>query len=234
MSGLINQDLHLAEFAVHRKYALSQTLLELVWTHSNAVTDIALTLYDSGKFDVTGLSREYLIKAGLLHDVGVYLCQGFEWIPDQPPQEKPYVQHVLVGAWILQQEGYDYFIVQTARNHTGVGLTADDVQKYGLDLPVDNYLPESLVEQLVCYAAKYHSKAPKFKTTQQILESLHRFNGDKVARFQEFVNYFGPVDITPIQNQYEIWHKNFNYRVQTLKEKQATVDFNSAGIATAI
>jgi len=231
--GLINQDLHPAEFVVHKKYAQSHTLLELVWTHCNAVTDIALGLYDSGKFDVSGLSREYLTKATLLHDIGTYACQGFEWIPDQPPQERPYIQHCIIGAWMLQQEAYNYYIVQAARNHTGVGLTTEDIEKYGLDLPVDNYIPGSLVEQLVSYAAKYHSKAPKFKTTEQIIESLKRFDGDKVERFHEFQKYFGEVVIDGIREQYEAWHNNFKYRVQSLKENQMTVDLNSAGIATS-
>lgn len=218
---------------MHKKYAQSDTLLELVWTHCNAVTEIALILYDSGKFDVSGLNRDYLTKASLLHDIGVYCCQGFEWIPDQPPADKPYIQHVLIGAWMLQQEGYDYYIVQTARNHTGVGLTSEDIKKYGLDLPADDYIPNSLVEQLVSYASKYHSKAPKFKTVEEIEASLARFDSEKVNRFEEFKLYFGEIDLTPIRNKYETWHKNFLYRVQSLKEQQASVDLNSAGIATS-
>jgi len=230
--GLINQDLYPAEFALHEKYAQSGTLLELVWTHCNAVTDLALSLYDSGKFDVAGLNRDYLTKACLFHDIGTYRCQGFEWIPDQPPQDKPYIQHVLIGAWILKNEGFDNFIVQTARNHTGVGLTAEDIQKYGLDLPVDNYIPRSLIEQIVSYASKHHSKAPKFKTVPEIIASLKRFDKQKVSRFNEFINYFGEVVVDPIKDKYEIWHKAFNYKVQALKENQMTVDLNSAGIAT--
>lgn len=238
MAQYINQDQYLTEFTLHKKYASSELLLDLVWTHSHIVMEIALSLYDSGLFDTSQLDRNLVIKAGLLFEIGVYQCGGFEWMPGQLPYDKPYIQHSLVGAEILRQEGFREDIVRVALTHEGVGLTPEDIAQFGLQLPPGDYLPTCPLEWLIVYSAKYHSKAPKFKTVQDIEAALSRYGGDKLERFRQLASSFGIPNIEAFEQKYADWHRSFLYRVKQIQEGsvQGSVitlpELNPAGIAT--
>lgn len=233
MKTFINQDLYPGEFLLHKKYAQSEMLLDLVWTHCNIIADIALQILDKHDFDKHDLTREFVIQAGLLMDIGVYMCDGYEWMPGQSPSAKPYIQHGVIGAWILQQEGYSTQIVQVSHAHSGVGVTAEDVKNFGLDLPEADYVPRSQLQKLITYSSKFHSKMPKFKTMDDINASLMKFGTQKVERFDELVTEFGEPDLTDIMAKYEPWHKGFKYQVGQLMSGQGSTgpNLNSAGIA---
>jgi uncharacterized protein len=226
----INQTKYPQEYALHTKYAQSERLLDLVWTHCNIINDIVIQLYQAHPEKYT-FPLEVAIQAALCHDIGVYLCSGFEWIPDQPTSQLPYAQHTIVGAWILYQEGYLPEVVQVANMHSGVGLTANDVTAHQLQLPVDNYVPTTPMQRLLCYASKFHSKTPRFKTSAEIKDSLTQFGEDKLATFNSFVEEFGEPDLETISCQYEEWHKAFAYDISSLNSPQHA-GFNSAGITT--
>lgn len=234
MRVFINQQLYPGEFLLHKKYAQSEMLLELVWTHSNIVAEIAVSLMDSDFFDTTELAREYVIQAALLFDIGVYLCDGYEWMPGQEPTGRPYVQHGVVGAWVLGQEGYSPEVVQVAHSHSGVGLTAADVRNFGLQLPEADYLPYTPLQLLITYASKFHSKAPKFKNRDDIMASLQRYGQEKVARFQELETQFGQPKLEKIMAKYGQWHQSFNFQIQQVQQASqtsTTLNLNSAGVA---
>lgn len=226
----INQTQYPQEFALHQKYAQSQRLLDLVWTHSNIINDIVIQLYQRQP-QRFAFPLEIATQAALCHDVGAYVCGGFEWLPDQPPFQMPYAQHTIVGAWILYQEGYLPEVVQTAYFHAGVGLTAEDVSTHQLHLPVDNYTPTTDFQQLLTYAAKFHSKTPRFKTADEIRQSLQQFGSDKLTIFEQLVATFGEPDLTTIMPNYTEWHKAFAYEMTQLNSPQQA-GFNSAGISS--
>ncbi len=231
MRTFINQQLYPGEFLLHKKYAATEMLLDLVWTHCNIAADIALLLLDRHDFNKTELQREFVIQAALLSDIGVYACSGYEWIPGQPPSDKPYIQHGVIGAWILQQEGYSPAIIQVAHSHTGVGLTAQDVKLYGLQLPEADYVPRTQLQKLIAYSLKFHSKAPKFKTVEDITQSLQRYGKEKVERFLEWQQEFGNPDLTEIKTKYAAWHQSFEFQVKQITSTAAArPNLNSAGI----
>lgn len=227
----INQDLYPGELALHQKYAKSELLLNLVWTHSNIVSDITMSLLDSGAFDTSELPRDLVAQASLLFDIGVYACGGFETFPGQPPSDKPYVQHTIVGAWILQQEGYSPPVIQSAYVHTGVGISSQDIANYGLQLPPDEYMPRTMLQKLITYTTKFHSKAPKFKTTEMITGSLQRYGQDKVQKFLELQALFGTPNLAPIQQKYDEWHRWFSFQLTQLQQQSSSPLLNEAGIA---
>jgi uncharacterized protein len=233
MPSYVNQNLYPGEFLLHKKYATSDMLLELIWTHSNIVMEIALAILDRNTFDKTELRRELVMQAALLHDIGVYHCGGFEWIPHQPPQTRPYIQHEILGAWILHQEGYAAPIIQTAFSHTGVGLTGEDIRHNGLDLPERDYVPQTTFQKFMTYASKFHSKTPTFRTSDQIKEELYPQGQEKVDLFTELENTFGRPVITDIQEKYQSWEKNFSLRVAELTKTQSPLNLNASGIAKA-
>lgn len=234
MSILINQNVYPGEFLLHKKYAASETVLDLVWTHSNIIVEVALFLLDHYDFDKTELVREVVIQAALLHEIGVYACDGFEWIPGQHPTNHPYIQHGIVGAWILQQEGYANPVVQASFCHIGMGLTAEDIRSHGLQLPEVDMLPQNYFQQFMTYVSKFHSKTPQFRTNEDIKKSLAKFSPEKVAAFEQLENMFGIPDLKPLQEKYGEWEKGFAFKVSQLtKAVHPSVNFNAAGIATA-
>jgi len=233
MSLFINQNVYPGEFLLHKKYAATETVLDLIWTHSNIIAEVCLYLLDHFEFDKTELVREVVIQAALLHEVGVYACDGFEWIPGQPQMNRPYIQHGVVGAWILQQEGYANPVVQAAFCHIGMGLTAEDIRSHGLQLPEVDMFPQTMLQHFMTYASKFHSKTPQFRTSEDIRQSLAKFSNEKVAMFDRLEKMFGTPDLTAMREKYGEWEKSFSFRVNQLSKSNKSVSFNAAGIATA-
>jgi len=231
MPVFINQNVYPGEFLLHRKYAPTETILDLIWTHSNVIVDVCLTLLDHYDFDKTELPREVVIQAALLHEIGVYACGGFEWIPSQPPSTHPYIQHGIIGGWILQQEGYANPVVQAAFCHIGMGLTAEDTRSHGLNLPEVDMFPQTPLQRFMTYSSKFHSKAPKFRTNSQIRDSLAMFSAEKVSLFDSLEKEYGVPDLLPIQEKYSAWEKTFGFKVEQLTKAQKTLNLNPAGIA---
>ncbi|MDH5532970.1 MAG: HDIG domain-containing protein [Candidatus Pacebacteria bacterium] len=232
MKNFINQDAYLTEFNVHKKYASSELILDLVWTHCNIIADIALNLIQKNNLSNAEYHPGVVVQAALLHDIGVYVCDGYEWLTNQPPFNKPYVQHTLAGAWILKEEGFSADVIQVAHVHAGVGITNDDINKFGLQLPDGDYVPTTPVQRLVTYSAKFHSKAPKFKTVEEIEESLKRYGDEKNKIFREFVSEYGHPDLDSIIKKYDTWHQAFAYETGQLTNITTAPNLNSAGIAT--
>jgi uncharacterized protein len=232
VKSFVNQDAYLTEFNLHKKYASSELILDLVWTHCNIVADICLQLIEKNKLSNAEYHPGVVVQAALLHDIGVYVCDGYEWLTNQPPFNKPYVQHTLAGAWILKQEGFSVDVIQSAHVHAGVGITSADIVKFGLQLPEGDYFPVTPVQRLVTYSAKFHSKTPKFKTVEQITESLKRYGSEKTEIFGEFVKEYGQPELGGIIKKYETWHQGFKFETSQLTNLATAPNLNSAGIAT--
>jgi len=233
MPIFINQNVYPGEFLLHKKFAATDTVLDLIWTHSNVIVDVSLYLLDHFEFDKTELVREVVIQAALLHEIGVYACDGFEWVPGQPPTNRPYIQHGVVGAWILQQEGYSPPVVQAAFCHIGMGLTAEDIRSHGLELPETDMMPQTMLQKFMTYASKFHSKTPQFRSNQEIQDSLAKFSPEKVQMFESLEKMFGVPDLSIIKQKYGEWEKGFSFKVQQLSNTQRTISFNPAGIPNA-
>lgn len=235
MKHFVNQDTYLTEFNVHKKYAASELILDLVWTHCNIIADVAINLYQKNNLDPNVYNLGVVVQAALLHDIGVYICDGYEFLTDQPSFNKPYVQHTLAGAMILQKEGFSSDVVQSANVHAGVGLTSDDIQKFGLQLPDGDYVPTTPVQRFITYCAKFHSKAPKFKTVEDIREGLGKYGKEKQEAFDALVAEYGTPDLDDIKEKYNSWHQGFAYEVARVTNvgnlHEAGPELNSAGIA---
>lgn len=236
MKSYINQDNYITEFNIHKKYAASELILDLVWTHCNIIADVALNLHQKNHLDPNIYNLGIVVQAALLHDIGVYVCDGYESLIDQPPFNKPYVQHTLAGAWILKQEGFNQEVIQSAHVHAGVGLTNDDIKKFGLQLPEGDYTPTTPIQRLITYAAKFHSKAPKFKMAPEIREALGKYGQEKQQAFDVLVSEYGTPDLEMIKEKYNSWHQGFAYTMLQMTNSNlvsaAGPNLNSAGIST--
>ncbi|XKK40064.1 HD domain-containing protein [Nocardiopsis sp. ARC36] len=179
--------------ALHERYAPTREAFDLVHTHCEIVCAIAEQLIDRSDL---ALDRD-LVRAGcLLHDIGVYRLYDASGRLDHAR----YVSHGVLGHEILAQEGLPEALCRFCSHHTGVGLTREDIRDQGLPVPEADYLAESVEEELVMYADKFHSKRnpPVFFSADSYAASVARFGEDKVTRFKELRARFGTPDLAPL------------------------------------
>ncbi len=171
---------------IDKYYADNAELRELLLHHGRQVAEKALEIAD--KHPELALDRELLTQAGYLHDVGIFLC-------DAPGIHchgyLHYLCHGLAGGMLLRKKGLDT-LARICERHTGTGLTADIIERQGLALPPADYRPETLTEQVICYADKFFSKShpERTRTVEQTAQSLERFGMESVGIFLAWAERF--------------------------------------------
>lgn len=174
---------------IHKYYSSQPELETLLIRHSRQVAGRALTI--ACQHPEWGLDLQFVYEAAMLHDIGILktdadgiFCHGTE----------KYICHGRLGAEILREEGLERH-ARVAERHTGTGLTARQIEERSLPLPVQDFVPESLEEKLICYADKFYSKShPEVeKTFEQALQSLKKFGEEGVAIFTGWHDLFEAV-----------------------------------------
>jgi len=123
--------------ALLEHHAPDRRRFQLVLSHSLVVADLALGFAHRCK-DI----QLALLEAGsLLHDIGRF----------QFPKGQGRAEHGFVGAELLRREGYPE-VALIAERHVGAGITAEDVVRQGLALPVADYVPLTPEQRLVAHA----------------------------------------------------------------------------------
>lgn len=145
---------------------------------------------------------------GLLHDIGTYKVLKHDGTDGEPLKfaGKEYIRHGLLGYEYLLENGVDEEIAQFARNHTGVGLTRDDVIRQELPLPPADYVPVNLEQETVMVADKYNSKSlpAKFVTAESYTKRAARFGEENKRRWLELLDQYGVVDVRPLAKEYHM------------------------------
>ena len=171
---------------IDKYYSDNAPLREILLTHSRSVTDMALDV--AHRHPELGADETFLYEAAMLHDIGVFLtdapgiqCFGHE----------PYIKHGLLGGELLRREGLPRH-ARVAERHTGTGLTRETILRQALPLPLADYSPETIEEQLICYADKFFSKShlERVRTPEQVLKSLEKFGADGVERMKAWMKRF--------------------------------------------
>ena len=167
-------------------YPSENELRRILMVHSRQVADRCLLI--ASKHPELRLDKEFLEEAAMLHDIGIYRtnapgiqCFGTE----------PYIRHGLIGGQILREKGWERH-ARVCERHTGTGLTAWDIEQQQLPLPHEDFMPEVLEEQVVCYADKFYSKTHpgSERTVVEALRALEKFGWDGIRRFQKWVDLF--------------------------------------------
>lgn len=162
-------------------------LLHVLLVHSRNVAEMALRVVHNHK--ELNVDENFVHEAAMLHDIGIVYtdapgihCHGTE----------PYLRHGVLGAEILRIEGLPRH-ARVAERHTGTGLTASTILSQNLPLPPMDLVPETLEEQLICYADKFYSKThlEHEKTYDEARRSLERFGEEGVAVFDHWYGMFG-------------------------------------------
>lgn len=159
-----------------------------------------------GKVPPRLIDEHLVVIGGLLHDIGTYRVLKHDGTDGEPLQFNgpEYIKHGLLGYEYLIEQGVAEEIAQFARNHTGVGLTKEDVIRQGLPLPPDDYKPVNLEQELVMVADKYNSKSlpPKFLTADAYTVRAARFGEENKHRWLDLLDQYGVVDVEPMAAEY--------------------------------
>ena len=170
------------EELIHRYCKDNSALENVLLKHSSDVANRALKIAD--KHSEFQIDRDFLYEAAMLHDIGIVcvdapaiFCYGTE----------PYIKHGLLGAELLRKEGLPAH-ARVAERHTGTGLTREEILRQSLPLPPADYVPETLEEQIICYADKFYSKTrlSEEKSFESALASLRKFGEDGLAVFEDW------------------------------------------------
>ncbi len=171
---------------IEKYYPEDDPLRRLLLLHSRQVADKCLEACD--RHPELQLDRQFVEEGAMLHDIGIRWCHapGIGCTGDEP-----YIRHGMIGGGLLRREG----LLRHARvceRHTGAGITKEQIEARGLPLPPADYLPETLEEQLVCYADNFFSKShpERMRTPEQVAQSLEKFGSDGVERFWQWHRLF--------------------------------------------
>lgn len=185
---------------IDKYYPADGNLRRLLIHHSRQVADRALLV--ARRHPELGADLRFLEDAAMLHDIGILLtdapgiyCEGTE----------PYLLHGRLGAELLRSEARDCAacgqeadaayceaLARVCERHTGTGLTAQNIREQGLPLPEQDFLPETVEEQIVCYADKFYSKShpERERTVEQTEKSLEKFGHEGVEKFLRWAAIF--------------------------------------------
>ncbi len=156
--------------------------------HSRMVTGKALEVIR--KHPELNADSRFIAEAAMIHDIGIFMTNA----PDLYCfGDKPYICHGYLGHDIMVKEGFLKHALVCER-HTGAGLSIDDIINQQLPIPHRDMLPQSIEEQIICYADKFYSKSGSLdseKPIEKIRKSLLKFGEEQLKRFEYWHSMFG-------------------------------------------
>lgn len=172
---------------IDRYYPCENELKNIYMVHARAVADFALAL--ARKHPELELDEAFVYEAAMLHDIGIFLTDAPR-IYSYGSEE--YLCHGYLGAELLRSIGLERH-ARVCERHTGTGLTKEVIERNGWNLPVKDFVPETLEEQLICFADKFFSKT-KFlhepRTFGQVVESMRKISEDSVRKVEKWAEMF--------------------------------------------
>ena len=200
---------------LHRYYPEDNALRRMLLHHSRQVCARALQIVE--RHPELGANRNLVEAGAMLHDIGIFLtdapgihCHGTahyilhgslgaqllrneaEQLKEEKLQEEQ-LKEEQPQAIQLQEELHFYeALARICERHTGTGLTRQTIIERGLPDPQQDLLPETIEEQIICYADKFYSKShlERERTIPQTLQSLEKFGDEGVEKFRHWTELF--------------------------------------------
>ena len=200
---------------LHRYYPEDNALRRMLLHHSRQVCARALQIVE--RHPELGANRNLVETGAMLHDIGIFLtdapgihCHGTAHYilhgslgaqllrneAEQLKKEKQQAEQLKeeqLQAIQLQEELHFYeALARICERHTGTGLTRQTIIERGLPDPQQDLLPETIEEQIICYADKFYSKShlERERTIPQTLQSLEKFGDEGVEKFRHWTELF--------------------------------------------
>ncbi|MDR1455166.1 MAG: HDIG domain-containing protein [Tannerella sp.] len=167
-------------------YPVESESFRILTEHSRSVAGKALSI--ARAHPEMPLDTAFIEEAAMLHDIGMFLCRA----PEIGCYGKAdYICHGYLGAELVRMAGYPRHALVCER-HTGTGLSLEMIERQNLPLPHRDMQPQSLEEQLVCFADKFFSKTGDGgeKPAARIRKGLARYGEECVIRFDGWHKLF--------------------------------------------
>jgi len=157
---------------INKYYPNDDDLRQLLLKHSRQVADRCLQIVRKHK--ELSVDVQFLEEAAMLHDIGIFKCDA---LSIYCMGTEPYIKHGPIGGELLRMEGFPRH-ARVAERHTGTGLPG--------------YEPETLEEQIICYADKFYSKSSpdRVRTVAEAAQSLEKFGAAGVRKFLDWATRF--------------------------------------------
>lgn len=200
---------------LHRYYPEDNALRRMLLHHSRQVCARALQIVE--RHPELGANR-HLVEAGaMLHDIGIFLtdapgihCHGTahymlhgslgaqllrneaEQLKEKQLQAEQLKEEKLQAVQLQEELHFYEALARICERHTGTGLTRQTIIERGLPDPQQDLLPETIEEQIICYADKFYSKShlERERTIPQTLQSLEKFGDEGVEKFRHWTELF--------------------------------------------
>lgn len=180
-----------------------------VMGHVLAVHDYAMEI--ASKVDC---DRDLVEVGALLHDIGRTKSHGMD--------------HAIIGARILRDEGVDERIVNIVERHIGAGLTPEEAEKLGL--PPEDYVPRTIEEKIVCHADNLIGSTERVSIQYTIIIAKKKWLPESVERLISMhFEVFRPDivilrenalngNLEHLNNMMDIWLKGFDllYKIKVI------------------
>lgn len=157
---------------IYKYYPEDDGLRRLLLSHSRQVADRCLQICK--QHPELPIEKQFIEEAAMLHDIGIRWCHAPGILCFG---EEPYLSHGSIGGKLLRKEGYERH-ARVCERHTGTGLPG--------------FEPETLEEQLVCYADKFYSKSrpDHVMTVLEVAQGLEKFGHEGVVKFLQWAEQF--------------------------------------------
>lgn len=163
-------------------YSPGTPLFDTLVHHSRHVAQKAVQIANNVGAS-TPVDTLFVYEAAMLHDIGIVKTDA----PDLGcAGNRPYVCHGYLGAKMLTRLGLPRH-ARVCETHVGTGISKLEIRKRDLPVPHRDMLPDSIEEQIICYADKFYSKKKKglqqCKTCDQVIAGLQAYGNEQVDRF---------------------------------------------------
>lgn len=171
---------------IQKYYTPGTKIYDIYISHVTDVTNQALLI--AQKHPELAVDVKFLEEAGMLHDIGIFktnapriACIG----------NYPYVCHGFLGRELLTEEGFPKHGLVCER-HTGTGLSLETILMKKLPIPHRDMRPQSLEEQIICFADKFYSKSNlgKKKPLSKIRKGIKNHSTHDVKIFDQWCDMF--------------------------------------------
>ena len=177
---------------IDRYYHNNPDLMHVLLTHSRQVCDRALQIVNNHPqwIEQQLIDPLFIEQAAMLHDIGIIYCNAPRIFCTGTHD---YIEHGYLGAQLLRSEGYPMH-ADVAERHTGSGITAEQILREKLPIPLQDYCPRTLSEKLICYADKFYSKSHlhEERPLSKVRAGLWCYGSDAVKRFDDMQVLFEP------------------------------------------
>ena len=200
---------------INRYYPEDNALRRMLLHHSRQVCARALQIVE--RHPELGAKRNLVEAGAMLHDIGIFLtdapgihCHGTahyilhgslgaqllrneaEKLKKEKLQEEQLKEEKLQEVQLQEELHFYEALARICERHTGTGLTRQTIIERGLPDPQQDLLPETIEEQIICYADKFYSKShlERERTIPQTLQSLEKFGDEGVEKFRHWTELF--------------------------------------------